>query len=255
MKKHLITISLVTAAVLLQCFPSFAAGTWKSEETPGSVKWRYDNGDGTWAAGEWKWIDGNQDGIAECYYFDPSGWMLSDTMTPDHYTVNSDGAWTADGVVQTRISNGAVYTAAQEQSQGQSFGSETGADTYADDVKHVFSLVNQERLKNGKAQLHWNDTLAELAGIRAEELTKSFSHTRPDGRSFISVLDDHHVLYYAYGENAAMSSDSPEMVVKRWVESPTHHGAILNDWYTESGIAYRVSDGFSYWSQLFISEP
>ena len=50
----------------------------------------------------WHWIDGNQDGIFECYAFDPDGWMYADTVTPDGYSVNADGAWTADGTVQTR---------------------------------------------------------------------------------------------------------------------------------------------------------
>lgn len=59
------------------------------------------NDDGSFPAGEWQWIDGNNDGIAECYYFDDSGYMLSDTVTPDSYRVDSSGAWVSDGEVQT----------------------------------------------------------------------------------------------------------------------------------------------------------
>ena len=40
---------------------------------------------------EWQWLDGNEDGIAECYAFDREGWMYADTATPDGYTVNTDG--------------------------------------------------------------------------------------------------------------------------------------------------------------------
>lgn len=39
--------------------------------------------------------------MAECYAFDREGWMYADTTTPDGYTVNSDGAWTVNGAVQT----------------------------------------------------------------------------------------------------------------------------------------------------------
>ena len=49
---------------------------------------------------EWQWLDGNGDGIAECYAFDREGWMYADTATPDGYMVNKDGAWTVDGAVQ-----------------------------------------------------------------------------------------------------------------------------------------------------------
>lgn len=56
---------------------------------------------GTSFAGEWQWIDGNGDGIAECYYME-NGTALTNTTTPDGYQVNETGAWIVDGVVQTQ---------------------------------------------------------------------------------------------------------------------------------------------------------
>ena len=52
----------------------------------------------------WQWLDGNNDGIAESYYFDGNGYMLANTTTSDGYTVKADGAWTVNGVVQTQAS-------------------------------------------------------------------------------------------------------------------------------------------------------
>ena len=49
----------------------------------------------------WHWIDGNYDGVGECYYFGENHYILTDTVTPDGYTVNADGAWVENGVVQT----------------------------------------------------------------------------------------------------------------------------------------------------------
>lgn len=40
--------------------------------------------------------------IAECYYFGPDGYCLINTTTPDGYTVNADGAWVVNGVIQTK---------------------------------------------------------------------------------------------------------------------------------------------------------
>lgn len=60
--------------------------------------WR--NADGTHPANVWMWLDGNKDGISECYYFDGNGYCLLNTITPDGYWVNADGAWIVDGVVQ-----------------------------------------------------------------------------------------------------------------------------------------------------------
>ena len=55
----------------------------------------------------WRWIDDNGDGLAECYYFNPTvgapkGSMLKGTATPDGYIVNEKGQWVMNGIVQTQ---------------------------------------------------------------------------------------------------------------------------------------------------------
>lgn len=96
-KKKLILAIAAMIASLSFSIPVFAAG-WVQNATG----WWYDNGNGTWPAAQWCWIDGNNDGIAESYYFDRYGYCLMNTVTPDGYTVNSSGAWTENGVVQTK---------------------------------------------------------------------------------------------------------------------------------------------------------
>ena len=91
------------------------AGSWKTGAGDNAARWWYDNGDNTWAANGWRWIDGNQDGISECYYFDADGWLATATTTPDGYTVNADGAWTVNGITQTR------QTAASSESDNESW--------------------------------------------------------------------------------------------------------------------------------------
>lgn len=58
-----------------------------------------------YAAG-WQWMDNNNDSVSECYYLQDDGTMLSGTTTPDGYTVNEQGAWVVDGVIQTRSVQG-----------------------------------------------------------------------------------------------------------------------------------------------------
>lgn len=96
-------ILAVLALALSVLTPSAAfAGVWRTGAEPNESRWWYDNEDGTYAANGWQWIDGNQDGTAECYYFDSQGWMAAATETPDGYVVDENGAWTENGVVQTR---------------------------------------------------------------------------------------------------------------------------------------------------------
>ena len=95
--KKLLTFAAVTAFSSMMTI-SAMAGVWKQD----SVGWWYDNGNGTYPSNSWQWIDGNNDGVAECYYFDRIGYMLASTTTPDGYQVNEWGAWTQNGIVQAR---------------------------------------------------------------------------------------------------------------------------------------------------------
>lgn len=65
--------------------------------------WWWKNDDGSsYPVNCWRWLDGNRDGLAECYYFGSDGYMLAGTVTPDGYSVNADGAWIeSDGTVHT----------------------------------------------------------------------------------------------------------------------------------------------------------
>ena len=83
---------------------SVFAGTWKNGEGENQNKWWYDNGNGAYTSNGWQWIDSNNDGVAECYYFDENGWLLSNTTTPDGYQVNNDGAWVQNGEIVTQKS-------------------------------------------------------------------------------------------------------------------------------------------------------
>lgn len=79
-------------------FSAFAA-EWKEDGT--GYYWQED--DGSYPKNQWKWIDGNGDGISECYYFDGNGYMAASTFV-NGYQVNENGAWVQNGTVQTRKS-------------------------------------------------------------------------------------------------------------------------------------------------------
>ncbi len=98
--KRLLKIACLTAitGALLSGNTLAFAGQWKQDEKG----WWYQNDDGSYPFSTWKWIDGNQDGIAESYYFDENGYMLSNTTTPDGYIVDASGAWIIDNIVQTQ---------------------------------------------------------------------------------------------------------------------------------------------------------
>lgn len=96
MNRRLKTGILIAAITILMAMPVFA-GQWVQDDNG----WWYDNGDGMWPSETWKWIDGNGDGIAECYYFNGNGYMLKNTSVMG-YSVDENGAYVIDGIVQTR---------------------------------------------------------------------------------------------------------------------------------------------------------
>lgn len=112
--KIFLYVCSITVISLLASMTAYA-GEWREEAGSAGAQWRYENNDGTYASAGWFWLDGNKDGIAECYYFDSHGLMLSDTATPDGYQVNGDGAWTESGIVRTQ----AAPQTAQTQTEGE----------------------------------------------------------------------------------------------------------------------------------------
>lgn len=93
MKKKILAAVLAATMVMGTSMTSFAAG-WQQNSTGWWYGTNADNS--TWYSNGWQWIDG------KCYYFDGNGYMLSNTTTPDGYTVDASGAWVINGVVQTQ---------------------------------------------------------------------------------------------------------------------------------------------------------
>lgn len=118
-------------------------------------------------------------------------------------------------------------------------------------ANEVLRLVNIERGKAGLSALTTNTTLTSAANKRAQETVQSFSHTRPNGTSFSTVLKEYGISYNAAGENIAYGQKTPQEVVTGWMNSPGHRANILNSNFHKIGIGVYKSNGVIYWSQLF----
>ncbi len=121
--------------------------------------------------------------------------------------------------------------------------------TYAE---QVVDLVNKERAKAGLKKLTLDKNIETAALVRAKEIEVSFSHTRPNGSSFSSVLREYNISYYGAGENIAWGQATPEAVMNAWMNSEGHRANILNAKFTKIGVGYyQNSAGRKYWTQLF----
>ena len=118
-------------------------------------------------------------------------------------------------------------------------------------ASEVVRLTNSARSKNGYAALVEDGVLSEAAAVRAREIARRFSHTRPSGASFSSALSESGVSYLRAGENIASGQKSASEVVNAWMNSPGHRANILNSSYSRIGSASVNIDGTHYWVQLF----
>lgn len=119
-------------------------------------------------------------------------------------------------------------------------------------AKAVASLVNAARRDAGLSELELDADLCAVAQARAQEIAQSFSHTRPDGSSCFTILEEFGISYRAAGENIAMGQRTPEEVMDGWMNSSGHRANILNGTFTSIGVGYYVDGaGAAHWVQIF----
>ena len=118
--------------------------------------------------------------------------------------------------------------------------------TYRYDYAYeVLKLVNEERAKVNLEPLVMDADLTEAAMQRAAETHVFFSHTRPDGRSWLTSCSK------VRGENIAGGQMTPAIVMNSWMNSSGHKANILGSDYTTIGIGCFMQDSRLYWVQCF----
>ena len=247
------------AGALLMAIPTYAAtGGWKRDNngwwyqfSDGSYvrsSWLsinnvryYMNGSGYMQTGwlkdgkDWYYLDTNNGDMKvgwvnvnnTWYYMNPfnDGRMDANTYTPDGYFVDASGAYQPGGRM-----------------------TETNQTSTAAFAQRVIELVNEERAKYGLSPLSADSALMNSADIRAKELVTLFSHTRPDGSSYRTLMPSG---LMTWGENVAMGQRSPESVMNSWMNSQGHRENILSDDFSLIGVGCYNDGSTLYWVQNF----
>ena len=137
-------------------------------------------------------------------------------------------------------------------------------------IKQEFlNLVNLERTGKQLNQLTLNSELDRVAAIRDDEIQELFSHTRPNGELYYSLVEKSAYPYVIVGENICMTShvgsgsytaadkwvasDAQIEAVAAWTftlfkNSPGHYANMVHTDYEECGIgiSYKVENGIPY---------
>ena len=121
--------------------------------------------------------------------------------------------------------------------------------------RQVVALVNQERQAAGLAPLRVNARLSEMARAKAADMRDNnyFSHNSPVYGSPFDMMRTFGIRFTSAGENIARGQQSPESVMRAWMNSPGHRANILDPRYDQIGVGFvQGSRGATYWVQAFI---
>lgn len=122
---------------------------------------------------------------------------------------------------------------------------QTGGQSMTSMAAQVISDVNAERMRYGLKPLTVDPQLMAAARVRAQEIARKFSHTRPDGTKWSTVSPA------AKGENIARGHNSAYRVMAAWMSSSGHRANILRESFGSIGVCALKVNGVIHWVQLF----
>lgn len=105
----------------------------------------------------------------------------------------------------------------------------------------LVELTNKDRANSALPTLTVSEALTLAAQLKADDMVQNgyFAHNSPDGKTpWFWILKSGYKFVYA-GENLAVNFTESEQVETAWMGSPTHRANILNNNYSEVGIAVR----------------
>lgn len=97
--------------------------------------------------------------------------------------------------------------------------------------------------------LAWNGALEAAAARHTRDMAQNsfFSHEGSDGTRVGERATQSGYAWSRVGENLARMDVSVNAVVAAWVDSPSHCRGLMDERYTEMGVAERDA----YWTQVF----
>lgn len=112
-------------------------------------------------------------------------------------------------------------------------------------ASEVVDLTNKKRAELGLSQLTISPDLVAAAQAKGEHMLEHdyWAHVAPDGTEPWKFFCDHNYCNYRYaGENLARDFTNANAAIEAWMASPSHKENMLNDKYTEIGIAVVEGD-------------
>jgi len=119
-----------------------------------------------------------------------------------------------------------------------------------DEAFKVLDIVNEERATEGLTPLEMDSNLLKLANQRGAEISFYYSHTRPNGEPWSTLIKQggirSEIIAVGYGSAAA--------AMNGWMNSEGHRKNILTPGFRYMGVSAYEADGEMFWVQVFSNE-
>ena len=158
---------------------------------------------------------------------------------------------TASGQAAQAAQSGQTAVVTESASTVQTASTQQNGYAPAGLVTEIFNRINQVRSQNGLGILGYDNKLQATADLRAEESSRVFGHTRPDGSAAVTAVT---VDYNVAGENLIQVTEqyaTVDIIVETWLASETHKANILLSDFTQTAIGVYEHNGVFYISQIF----
>ena len=183
------------------------------------------------------------------------GWMAS---TRGHREAILDPTFTEMGVGVRSGGEHGLYWVLEFGRPQQFVAACTEPAEAADWQAEVLRLINAERAAVGVKELVAHPTLTEQAESFACELIDHcfFDHTNPQtGISLRARLEAAGYDGLSLGESLARGLDSPEEVVRGWMDDPADSDNLLDPRFVEVGVGVRANGGYEHFWVVQYAQP
>ncbi len=119
-------------------------------------------------------------------------------------------------------------------------------------VEGIIAETNVHRLEYGLEPLSSDFSLRDAAEMKVEDMfaLQYFAHESPTGKGPSDFTDAAGYDFLVMGENLALGNyENDAVLVQAWMDSPGHRANILNDSFTEIGVAVQkdIYGGYLVW--------
>ncbi len=130
--------------------------------------------------------------------------------------------------------------------------SRTPPTTADPEVKRFIELLNDYRVSIGCEALILDMRLTGVAEAHSEDMARRrfFSHTNPDGASYIDRIRRAGIPFSSAAENIAQTEEGARGVLDQWLASSGHRANIRNCGFTHHGVGRHENR----WTHLFVRQ-